>query len=73
MTPGSDPRRTTIDGINIKFFEDLAERIQQGKYDFRPTRIQEIPKANGKVRILGISDPREKIVQKAIEVILSGI
>jgi len=34
---------------------------------------KEIPKANGKMITLGISDPRDKIVKKAIELILSCI
>lgn len=33
----------------------------------------EIPKANGKTRPLGIGSPREKIVQKALQVILEAI
>ena len=73
MTPGSDPSKVTIDGLDLKFFEDTADMIRKGKYEFAPTRIQEIPKANGKIRLLGISNPREKIVQKALEIILSFI
>lgn len=73
MTPGSDPKRVTIDGIDRKFFEETAAKIKQGKYEFRPVRLQEIPKSNGKLRTLGISNPREKIVQKAIELVLSAI
>lgn len=74
MTP--DPKRVTIDGIDRKFFEETAAKIQQGKYEFKPVQLEnkkEIPKSNGKIRTLGISDPREKIVQKGIDLILSSI
>jgi retron-type reverse transcriptase len=73
MTPGSDPKKVTLDGIDRKFFVSIADKIRTGQYTFKPVRIKEIPKANGKIRPLGISDPREKIVQKAIELILSSI
>jgi group II intron reverse transcriptase/maturase len=71
MTPGADP--STIDGIDLKWFYQTAEQIKNGTYKFNPVRIQEIPKSNGKMRLLGISSPREKIVQKAIEMVLSNI
>jgi group II intron reverse transcriptase/maturase len=71
MTPGTT--LTTIDGIDLKWFNETAEQIKNGTFKFKPVRIQEIPKSNGKLRTLGISNPREKIVQKAIEMILSNI
>ena len=71
MTPGSDP--VTIDGLNLQFFKETAEKVRAGKYEFTPARIQEIPKANGKIRQLGINSPREKIIQKALEMVLSSV
>ena len=73
MTPGSDINKMTLDGISNQWFLDTAEMIAKGQYKFTPSRVQEIPKANGKMRILKINDPREKIVQKAIELILRTI
>ena len=73
MTPGSDPRRTTLDGINLAWFRETAEKVGKDKFTFSPTREREIPKPNGKMRVLGIGSPREKIVQKALEMVLSRI
>lgn len=71
MTRGSD--RRTLDGINYKWFVDSSKRINSGKYEFKPNRRVEIPKANGKTRTLGVGSPRDKIVQKALHAVLEAI
>ncbi|TRX89120.1 hypothetical protein FHL15_009986 [Xylaria flabelliformis] len=48
-------------------------KIAKGQFRFSPSRVQNIPKANGKFRTLGINSPREKVIQKAIELILRTI
>ena len=73
MTPGSDPKRTTLDGLNLAWFQSTAEKVGRDRFTFSPTREREIPKPNGKMRVLGIGDPRDKIVQKALEMVLSRI
>jgi len=73
MTPGADLDKITLDKINYRWFLDTADKIAKGQFKFGPSRIHEIPKANGKIRTLGINNPREKIIQKAIELILRAI
>jgi RNA-directed DNA polymerase len=71
MTKGIDG--VTLDGISFSYFEKLAKDIISGKYQPNPIRRVEIPKANGKSRPLGISSPRDKIVQAGIACILEAI
>ena len=71
MTPGTD--YTTLDGISSDFFSKLSKDIRSEKFQFKPTRRLYIPKPNGKKRPLGIPSPRDKIVQKAMELILNLI
>lgn len=74
MTPGADIEQLTLDGISKEWFYKIADELRSGKYQFNPRRTPEyIPKANGKVRRLGINGPREKIVQKAVELITRSI
>jgi len=70
----------TLDGINGKWFIDAAKKLKDGTYLFSPARLVEIPKPNGspslkggKTRTLNVSSPRDKIIQKAIAVILEAI
>jgi RNA-directed DNA polymerase len=44
-----------------------------GSYKFSAVRIVEIAKKDGKTRKLGVGSPREKIVQKALHILLSSI
>lgn len=63
----------TLDGISLEWFIKTAESLKTGRYSFSPVRRKLIPKANGKTRPLGISPPREKIVQKGLQAILEAI
>ena len=72
MSKGMD--NTTLDGISKKWFEDISNEILKGKFKFSPARRVMIPKPGKKeLRPLSIASPREKIVQKAIAVILEAI
>jgi group II intron reverse transcriptase/maturase len=63
----------TLDGISKDWFENISESLLNGRFNFSPSRQVLIPKANGKTRPLAIASPRQKIVQKAMELILSTI
>ena len=72
MTKGAD--EVTLDGINLKHFLKLQSELRAGKFEFTPARRIQIPKpGKNETRPLTIASPREKIVQKAILLILEGI
>lgn len=71
MTKGST--NETLDGLTWEWFVKLGTDLSKGSYNFSPALRVLIPKANGKTRPLGINSPREKIVQKALTVILEQI
>ena len=52
LTPGMDGK--TFDGTSLEKLADLARRVAGGTYRPRPVRRVYIPKANGKMRPLGI-------------------
>lgn len=70
-----------VDGITVHKFESSCERfleqlrleVKRGTYQPQPLRRVEIPKANGKMRQLGIPCLRDKIVQEAIRMALEPI
>lgn len=68
MTRGSD--RETLDGITMEWFEETARELRAESLSPRPARRVMIPKANGKERPLGISSPRDKIVQQAMRIVM---
>lgn len=71
MTPAIDGE--TLDGISHEELLKLSELIRTEKFEFRPARRVQIPKANGGKRPLTIAPPRDKIVQEAIRMILNAI
>ena len=70
-----------VDGVRVRDFERSCERrleelrleLKRGTYQPLPLRRVEIPKANGKMRRLGIACLRDKIVQEAIRMALEPI
>ena len=81
MTPGLD--HETLDGIDKGFFTRTATDILSGKlgglspptsFNFSPARRKYIEKP-GKTdkRPLGITSPRQKIVQKALQMVIEAI
>lgn len=70
-----------IDGITKKQYEsqldanleDLLKRIRNGSYFPKPSRIVEIPKADGSTRPLAISCIEDKIVQEAVRRVLERV
>lgn len=70
-----------VDGMTVYIFEQSCERrleqlrleLKRGTYQPQPLRQVKIPKANGKMRHLGIPCLRDKIVQEAIRMALEPI
>ena len=52
---------------------DLHERVQAGRYRASPSRRAYIPKADGRLRPLGIATLEDKIVQRAVAEVLNAI
>jgi group II intron reverse transcriptase/maturase len=73
MTPGVS--KETLDGISSDWIIKTSEKLLAGKYNFTPSRRKFIPKPNDPkaMRPLGIASPREKVVQKAIQLVLEAI
>nr|YP_007890105.1 putative reverse transcriptase [Pleodorina starrii]AFY64375.1 putative reverse transcriptase [Pleodorina starrii] len=72
MTKGTN--RETLDGISLTYLHKTSRELLSGTYKFTPARRIYIPKP-GKTekRPLTIASPREKVVQKAIEIVLNII
>jgi group II intron reverse transcriptase/maturase len=69
MTPGPDG--TTLDGTTMEYLIRVQEKLEAGTFKFSPARRVQIPKPGKKeTRPLGIASPREKLVQKAMQLIL---
>ena len=70
-----------VDGVTVSRFEQnldhnldkLLKELKKRTYRPEPLRRVEIPKPNGKVRLLGIPCLRDKIVQEAIRMQLEPI
>jgi group II intron reverse transcriptase/maturase len=71
MTPGTDGE--TLDGFSLKTIRGIIEAMRSESFQFHPVRQSFIPKANGKMRKLGIPSAKDKIVQQAIYMILEAI
>jgi RNA-directed DNA polymerase len=56
-----------------EFLTDLGGRLRARTFDPSPTRRVEIPKANGKVRKLGILTVADRVVQAALKAVLEPI
>jgi RNA-directed DNA polymerase len=52
---------------------DLHDRVQRGAYRAKPSRRVYIPKADGRLRPLGIAALEDKIVQRAVVEVLNAI
>src|SRR5262249_21652214 len=53
--------------------QDLHERVQSGRYRAKPSRRAYIPKADGRLRPLGIAALEDKIVQRAVAEVLNAV
>lgn len=73
MSPGTTPE--TLDGLDLEWFKKLVGELKAENFQFKPTRQVQIPKPNkpGQFRVLYVGSPRDKIVQKGLQVILEAI
>jgi group II intron reverse transcriptase/maturase len=70
-----------VDHVTVEEYEeklqenllDLETRLHRGTYRPQPSLRMEIPKGNGKTRPLGIACVEDKIVQRAVVMILEPI
>jgi ubiquinol-cytochrome c reductase cytochrome b subunit len=70
MTAANDGK--TLDEVGNQYLMNLSARLKAGKFKFSPARRIYISKL-GEPRPLTIASPREKIVQKAMALVLTGI
>jgi retron-type reverse transcriptase len=71
MIPGTDGE--TLDGFSMEVIQTIIEAMRTEQFRFKPVRTTFIPKANGKMRKLGIPCVRDKVVQEAMRLILEAI
>lgn len=71
VTAGID--KITLDGYSINEIKKTIEQLKDHSFQFKPARREYIPKANGKLRPLGIPSPRDKIVQQVMVFVLESI
>ena len=70
-----------VDGVTVEDYEenleanlrDLLDRLHRGSYRPLPSLRKNIPKGNGKTRPLGIASVEDKLVQRAVVMILEQI
>ena len=70
-----------VDGVTWRDYEEglvekigrLWDAVQSGRYRARPSRRVYIPKADGRLRRLGIAALEDKIVQQAVVTVLTPI
>ena len=77
-----NPRAATgVDGVTWRAYgqdleanlRDLHGRVQRGSYRARPSRRAYIPKADGRLRPLGIAALEDKLLQRAVVEVLGAI
>lgn len=71
MTAGNDGN--TTDGMSMKRIDSLIQKLKDFSYQPKPARRTYIPKANGKMRPLGIPAFDDKLVQEVVRMILESI
>jgi retron-type reverse transcriptase len=68
MTKGTT--QETVDGMDLQRIHNIIELLKFERYAWTPVRRTEIPKANGKMRPLGIPTWSDKLVQEVLRTLL---
>jgi len=68
MTKGSTDE--TVDGMSLQKIHTIIGLLQMERYQWTPVRRTQIPKANGKMRPLGIPTWGDKLVQEVLRTLL---
>lgn len=64
----------TLDGMSKKYLENVQLKLKAGKFQFKPARrVQNTNPGKNETRALTIASPREKIVQKAMQMIMERL
>src|SRR4249920_2489851 len=71
MTAGTD--KETLDGFSLETIREIIQEMRTEQFQFKPVRTTFIPKANGKMRKLGIPCVRDKVVQEVMHMILEAV
>ena len=80
--PGPEPEGIPgVDGVMWEDYgqdlaanlRDLHDRVHSGRYRARPSRRAYIPKADGRLRPLGIAALEDKILQRAVTGVLNAV
>jgi group II intron reverse transcriptase/maturase len=72
--PGVDGVTWDQYGVDLEAnLQDLHARVQAGRYRAKPSRRVYIPKADGRMRPLGIVSLEDKIVQRAVVEVLNAV
>jgi group II intron reverse transcriptase/maturase len=71
MTPGACGE--TADGMSEGMIEEIIELMRFERYRFAPARRVYIPKKNGRLRPLGVTSWRDKLVGEVVRLILEAI
>ncbi len=72
--PGVDGVTWWDYGLDLEAnLRDLHARVHEGAYRARPSRRSYIPKADGRLRPLGVAALEDKIVQRAVVEVLNAI
>lgn len=69
MTAGSDGG--TLDGFSSAEIKKIIDSMKTRKFQFKPSKRIYIPKPNGQSRSLSIPSPKDKVVQKVINNLLT--
>lgn len=75
--PGNMTRgvsKDTLDGISLDYLKRIQSELRAGTFKFGPARRVHIPKpGKSTTRPLTIASPREKIVQKAMQLVMEPV